>query len=71
VHPDLRVDADELAVEGLRQELEVGVGATGPRRAAVKRWLPDLDGGQPAAASSRNSAFMMNERSLMSALSSL
>jgi len=32
VHPDLGVDARELAVERQRQELEIGVGTVRPRR---------------------------------------
>src|SRR5438046_464800 len=43
MNPDLDVDADELAVERLGQELEVGVGAIGARRAAVVGRLLDLD----------------------------
>src|SRR5262249_42392654 len=43
VHPDLGVDAFELAVERLRQELELGVGAVRACRAAVMRGLLDLD----------------------------
>ena len=43
MHPDLRVDALELAVERLGQELEIGVGTIRTRRAPVVRRLLDLD----------------------------
>jgi len=43
VHPDLGVDACELPVECLGEELEVGVLAVGPRGAPVVGRLLDLD----------------------------
>src|SRR4030095_7228094 len=98
VHPDLGVDAHELAVAPLREALGVGAAASGARArrpapptswrwsAGVKNWRSasvqsgrverlwcggssTWMSGQPAAESSRNSAFMMSESSLMSFLS--
>ena len=43
VHPDLGVDAGELAVEGFGLEFELGVGAVGPGRQAMMARLLDLD----------------------------
>ena len=45
VHPDLGVDPDELAIECLGQELEIGIRAVRPRGASVVRRLLDLDEG--------------------------
>jgi hypothetical protein len=70
MRPDLRVHADELAVERLGEELEIGVRAIGARAAAVMGRLLDLDERAAGSGSSRNSAFMMSLRSLMSARSS-
>ena len=71
VHPDLGVHAGKLAVEGLGEELEIGI------RVALAAWVRPWCGGsstwingQPAAAMSRNSAFMMSQRSRIIALSS-
>src|SRR5271155_552861 len=43
VYPDLRIDAGELAVEGLGLELEIGVAAVGAGREAMVARLLDLD----------------------------
>ena len=43
VHPDLGIDAGELAVERLGLEFELGLGAVGPGRQAMMARLLDLD----------------------------
>src|SRR4029077_2282893 len=43
VYPDLGINPNELAVEGLRLEFEVGFGGVGPGGHAVVTWLFNLD----------------------------
>src|ERR1700739_2272833 len=43
MHPDLRSDARELAIECLGLKFELGIGAVGPSRQTVMARLLDLD----------------------------
>src|SRR5215470_13675364 len=70
VRPDLGVDPSQLPVERLGEELEVGVGAVGPRGAPVVRWLLDLDqraagGGQLAELGVHDVRQVVDERSIV------